>query len=476
MSAESPEKPPVPKGPAKLPYAWLTLALGFGVLVTAGVFAGILLFRFMSIRPMDLRGYSDAVAQSVEDVLLENRIPSANIQREPKGLTSDRAAIWRFYTFDVLVPDPLTLDGCQELLRRVLQRQDATLTATDQGTHRELSVYMGNHRFVTLNLRPETPRVAAPAVPPPAAATATPENQEAPLENAPPSAESLAAASKIYEDPPVQLPTLAQAIKDLDLSEILSIALPKEEELTLESEEVGGAEQSTPHETPPSTEKPKPDTAPTSRVAIILDDGGYGGPVPGQVMALDTNLTLAILPNTPHATTLAKDAKEKGFEILLHMPMEKVTFPGRISTDMTKEQIDQLFENALNQVPGAVGVNNHAGSKFTTDEAAMDRFMECLKPTGLFFIDSRTTAKTVGCARAAAAGIRTAQRDIFLDHKATDKFIRTQFALLIKRAKDHGQAIAIGHFRPNTVRLLAELLPKLKENNIQLVHVSEFVK
>ncbi len=560
MSGEEPDRPPdapqdeegpelpVETGPL-LPYSWLTMVLGFVALLAAAILCGVFLARFMSIRPVNLRPETDALADAVEELLLNNLIPPEQIRREPGGQVADDSdrAVWHFCTLEVEVPESLSLDGVVDLIRRNMLRRDVTVSSIAQGdAQREMGLYLGAYRFATVLLK-----APGPALPQRrdlrASCKAVADDVEALLRDvgvepggltrAEPMAkesfealwtftrmEAILPASATAEDvagritaalangdvrvtshseqdgrmtlgvscagkaclelalvpppatawydnlPPIQLPTLAQAIRNLDLNEILSIALPGPDEIELES---SGLDETELKRALPSATSA--DTA-RKRVAIIVDDGGYGGPITEAILGLDPGLTLAILPNTPHATDTAQRAAELGFEIMLHMPMEKAKFPGRISTDMTDKQIRELTENALGQIPGAVGVNNHAGSKFTADEKAMARFLESIKEKSLFFVDSRTTAETKAWEVANRMGIRAASRDVFLDNEEAAGYIRAQFDHLVEVANQQGEAVAICHFRANTAKVLSEVLPELQGNGIELVHVSELVQ
>jgi polysaccharide deacetylase 2 family uncharacterized protein YibQ len=217
------------------------------------------------------------------------------------------------------------------------------------------------------------------------------------------------------------------------------------------------------------------------RIAIIVDDGGYGGSTTDAILDLDPGLTLAILPHTPHATSTAKRAKALGFELMLHMPMEAEEPTGDLlkplTLAMTPEQIAAGLETALLHVPGAAGVNNHEGSKFTGDTAAVAALMAVLKERSLYFVDSLTSPLSVAADVARTQGIPAAARDVFLDNERDENYIRGQFDELLARAREHGAAIGICHFREDTARVLAELLDQLKkEDRIDLVHVSEIVK
>jgi hypothetical protein len=216
------------------------------------------------------------------------------------------------------------------------------------------------------------------------------------------------------------------------------------------------------------------------QVAIIIDDGGYGGAATEAILAMDTRMTLAILPNTPHGTDIARRAGALGFEIMLHMPMESfnqgVNFPGYIAPHMTAEKIETLLDDALRQIPGVVGINNHTGSKFTASSTGMRNLLGFVKTRDLYFVDSKTTAKSVAYKTAREMNVRTAVNNVFLDHEDNHAFMRRSVAAVVARAKQHGQAIIIGHFRPKTVPILRELLQTLNAENIEVVHASKMVR
>ncbi len=216
------------------------------------------------------------------------------------------------------------------------------------------------------------------------------------------------------------------------------------------------------------------------RAAIIVDDGGYGGPRTEVILASGLPLTLAILPYTPQGEDIARRAVEAGFEVMLHMPMEAKNFgtshPGELRTEMTPEEIYEFTWAALETVPGAVGVNNHMGSKFTGDAPAMRAFIDAIAGASLYFVDSRTTAKTHGERMAREAGVATARRHVFLDHKPDPEYIRNQFERFIRHCRTEGEAIAIGHFQTAFADILEELAARLEEEGIELVPVSEIVQ
>ncbi len=262
---------------------------------------------------------------------------------------------------------------------------------------------------------------------------------------------------------------------DEALAASLNASLPELFDLPLESNEIGngnghnGALASSTH--PPVTGTPQ--------VAILVDDGGYGGPSTDEILKLDAPLTVAILPFTPFAKKTALAARKQGFEVILHMPMEsfgeKATFPGSIMIDMKQEEVEAITLKALHEVPGAVGINNHTGSKYTQDPEAMKRFFQVIKDKKLYFIDSRTAPHSVAYELAVAQGISSRQRDLFLDNKAEVEYIKSYCNKLVEYAKTHGSAIGICHFRPVTAQVLTEVIPQMKKEGIKLVHVSKLL-
>jgi polysaccharide deacetylase 2 family uncharacterized protein YibQ len=246
-------------------------------------------------------------------------------------------------------------------------------------------------------------------------------------------------------------------------------------------------ETSTEPEKAPAAETPAPQAMALPpggkiRLAVLIDDGGNNSSHGDRILALDSRLTLAILPNTPFAAEIAEEGAEKGFEIMLHMPMETdsetvQSVPGTVFTKMGKEEIQKLTNAAIDQIPHVVGINNHTGSKFTSNREKMDFVLEVLKDRGLYFIDSVTIHTSVAFDAAREMGVPTARRDVFLDDATDIGSVRRQWAILLETAQKHGQAIGIGHFQcPATAKVLAEEIPKLAEAGIELVHASELLQ
>ncbi len=238
----------------------------------------------------------------------------------------------------------------------------------------------------------------------------------------------------------------------------------------------------------PSKEMPpvkKPVKSPTPEkqlplVAIIIDDLGYDKKIAKKLSNLNAMLTFSILPGSPFQKSIARLARDKGFGIMLHLPMEPVEYPdvnpgpGTLLTSMTPDQLTRQLEKDLDAVPFIKGVNNHMGSKMTAESSQMYQIFSILKKRGLYFVDSRTTAETLCKPSARLFQIPFAQRDVFLDHQVKVEFIRKQLNELLQIAQRNGYAVGIGHPHSLTYQVLHEKLPDLQKK-IRLVPASQIV-
>jgi hypothetical protein len=216
-----------------------------------------------------------------------------------------------------------------------------------------------------------------------------------------------------------------------------------------------------------------------AKVAIIIDDIGYQKADP-QLIKLPYALTFAVMPFTPQGSQMAALAASRQKEVMLHMPMEAVAQnhllgKGALRQPMTQQQVRTALQQALAQVPQAVGINNHMGSLYTSLAEPMDWTMQLVAEHQLYFIDSKTTSRSAVPAAAARHGIASRSRDIFLDNNKAYAAIDQQFNQLMSLAKRQGSAIAIGHPYPETYAYLKKNLPRLAAEGIELVPASHLL-
>lgn len=233
----------------------------------------------------------------------------------------------------------------------------------------------------------------------------------------------------------------------------------------------------------PTEARREPETAasaPKPRVAIVIDDMGYQQTTGRELLDLDLNLTFAFLPFAPGNPPLLARVRAREREILLHLPMEsddpdKNPGPGALTTAMDTATLHRELDRNLQEIPGAIGVNNHMGSRFTADAAAMRRLLPALAARDLFFLDSLTSPASTGHRLAGEMGIGTVRRDIFLDNEQIPEKIIRQLRLLVQIAEKNGRAVAIGHPYPATLEALRRYRPELLAR-VEMVGLSRLVR
>ena len=229
---------------------------------------------------------------------------------------------------------------------------------------------------------------------------------------------------------------------------------------------------------PHTGDTPSPPAAP--KLAIILDDLGSDRAAAEAIFALPYPLTISVLPNHEHSTEIADEAHRRGYQVMLHLPMQSIANETpeaqELRPGIPATQVTALVEQFLQNVPGVVGINNHQGSQATSDPELMDELMPVLRDRRLFYVDSRTTAATVAFDTAQSFGVRSAFRNVpFLDDVAEVAAVRKQLELALRGAREKGEAIAIGHPHPATLQALRQILPRAQAQGVRLVFVSELV-
>lgn len=216
-------------------------------------------------------------------------------------------------------------------------------------------------------------------------------------------------------------------------------------------------------------------------IALIIDDMGIDLIRTDKVLKFDYPFTVSYLTYAPNLQSQINYARDMGKEILLHIPMqalnENYEYGGEyLSTNNGKMKNLEILASQLDKATGYVGVNNHMGSRFTSDEAQLSFVVEDLEKRGLAFIDSKTSSLSKADDVARNVKIPYAVRDIFLDDSNRVEDIRKSLAQLENIAKKRGFAVAIGHPRANTIKVLKEWLPLLRDKGIELVPISYIIK
>lgn len=219
------------------------------------------------------------------------------------------------------------------------------------------------------------------------------------------------------------------------------------------------------------------------KLAIVIDDFGSDRNGVKEMMCIKRHLTFAVMPFLAYSQADAKNAFEKGFEVIVHLPMEpikgKISWlgPKPILSTSSDSDVYQITYEAFSNIPNAVGANIHMGSKISTDNRIMSDVLDIIKEKNVYFLDSKTSSKSVAKQIAAEKGVPFYERNIFLDGQTTKEHVKEQLRKAGEIALKNGKSIAIGHVGIEggkiTAHAIQELLPEFDEKNIQLVFVSE---
>ena len=225
----------------------------------------------------------------------------------------------------------------------------------------------------------------------------------------------------------------------------------------------------------------KPTSIMRGVIGIVIDDFGYrNDEISDGFLELDARLTYAIIPGHRYSTSFGGKAVESGHGVIVHMPMENTgkTYGEEefvLMTAMDNETIQRRLNSAIEEIPTAIGMNNHQGSKASADQNIMSNVAKVMKERGLFFLDSRTTIETIGETTMEVFGVPTARRNIFLDNEDDEEKIEKQLMKLVKRSEEVGSAIGIGHVKPKTLNVLSDQIPKLKKKGYKFEFVSNML-
>ena len=215
-------------------------------------------------------------------------------------------------------------------------------------------------------------------------------------------------------------------------------------------------------------------------VAIVIDDVGVDRPRSKRAWELPGPLTMSFLPYSKDLREQIKAARAHGKEIMLHLPMERTgradPGPGALLVSMSDNDIGRRTATALDAMEGYVGVNNHMGSRFTAFKPGMQTALQQIRARGLLFLDSRTTAQTVGEQIALEVGVPTLPRNVFLDDEETLASVKRKLVETEEVARRQGYVVAIGHPHEATLQALAEWLPTLQAKGLALAPITAVLR
>ncbi len=220
------------------------------------------------------------------------------------------------------------------------------------------------------------------------------------------------------------------------------------------------------------------------RLALVIDDLGYMPPeLVARLCSLPVPFSVAVLPYQEFTRGSAETAHRLGKEVMLHLPMEPIGYPGpgrdpgpnAILYNLPETEVRRRVKQALDEIPYRVGVNNHMGSRITPDRTRMEWVLKEIKARKLFFVDSRTEKDSVAYEVAEKLGIPAVERRVFLDDDKAFPEMEKQWDRALKLAEKDGSVLIIGHIYPETVEALEKLVPRAK-GHVRFVTAGQLAK
>jgi polysaccharide deacetylase 2 family uncharacterized protein YibQ len=224
-------------------------------------------------------------------------------------------------------------------------------------------------------------------------------------------------------------------------------------------------------------------TAPVHKplIAVVIDDMGLDLKRSRWALDLPPAVTVSYLPYSLKIAEQVRTAQEKGHEVILHIPMQADNAkedpgPHPLSVDLSEEQLEKNIAANLDAFTGYDGVNNHMGSRFTTYRPGLELLMTELERRHVYFMDSRTTSRSIAEQVAREHHLQTTHRDVFIDNEETGKFVADELNHAEDVARVTGSVVAIGHPHDATLASLEVWLATLEKKGFKVVPLSEVIE
>ncbi|MDQ6991398.1 MAG: divergent polysaccharide deacetylase family protein [Mariprofundaceae bacterium] len=213
-----------------------------------------------------------------------------------------------------------------------------------------------------------------------------------------------------------------------------------------------------------------PVTARASGMALIIDDMGYDVHALERLLALSIPLTISILPNGTHAVRVANMTHQAGQMVMLHLPMEPMGEHYRNRMDnsflrvgMDEATVRQMMLADLAHIPYIEGINNHMGSRLTSMIEPMTWVMQVCREKKLFFVDSKTSSKSLAAMVAKQYGLSWGSRSIFLDDSVKLDMLEKSWRKIERCVQRQQHCIVIAHPHRQSLDFLESKLSVLQD-------------
>ena len=296
--------------------------------------------------------------------------------------------------------------------------------------------------------------------------------------------------SKIAEKPPAE-----SKAKNKHTDKLKETETQTAKNQPKESEKPNKENKAKKPESPIITDKPKPqeqkpdasaypiqdlpELPSKGKLIFVFDDAGHNLEQLQYFLDLPFPCTIAVLPKLPNSRETARRIRAAGKELILHQPMQAVNpnvdpGDGAVKPGMNREEIKKIVASNVEEIGPIAGMNNHEGSLITSDEEAMEAVLELCKEKNIYFLDSRTSSKSVVPQVAKKLNMSIWERAVFLDNKRDKAYMKKQIIDGLEIASQRGEAIMIGHvFTVDLAILLKEMYSDLTQEGYTFSTISK---
>jgi len=222
-----------------------------------------------------------------------------------------------------------------------------------------------------------------------------------------------------------------------------------------------------------------PELPSKGKLIFVFDDAGHNLEQLQYFLDLPFPCTIAVLPKLPNSRETARRIRAAGKELILHQPMQALNpninpGDGAVKPGMDREEIKKIVASNVEEIGPIAGMNNRECSLITSDEKAMEAVLELCREKNIYFLDSRTSSKSVVPQVAKKLNMNIWERAVFLDNKKDKAYMKKQIIEGLEIASQRGEAIMIGHvFTVDLAILLKEMYSDLTQEGYTFSTISK---
>ena len=218
------------------------------------------------------------------------------------------------------------------------------------------------------------------------------------------------------------------------------------------------------------------------RIALIISNLGLSDTYTKATLELlPEDITLSFSHVAPRLKSWVREARQKGHEILLDIPMEPIGFPkndpGRATLLTSSNEVENLnrLEHIMKQAGGYVGLLGTLGTKFMLHSETFLPVLRSIKQRGLIYVDSRSTSRSLGPELASSIQLPKAFNNVFLDKEPSQEKIKNKLDELERIALKRRFAVGIAQPLPITIEILSQWTKGLETKQISLAPITAIV-